>query len=47
MTFSKPEVVRDLQARFRAWETDMKPSAWTPKQTVQIFQCGRISFHTQ
>ena len=47
MTFSKPEVVRDLQARFRAWETGMKPSGWTPKQTVQIFQCGRISVHTQ
>lgn len=47
MTFAKPEVVRDLQARFRAWETGMKPSAWAPKQTVQIFQCGRISFHTQ
>lgn len=47
LTFSRREVVADLQKRYREWEAQMKPSVWPSKQVVQIFQCGRISFHEQ
>lgn len=47
LTFSRREVVVDLQKRYREWAAEMKPSAWPSKQVVQIFQCGRISLHEQ
>jgi hypothetical protein len=25
----------------------MQPPAWPAGQTIQVFQCGRISFHEQ
>jgi hypothetical protein len=25
----------------------MQPPAWPASQTIQVFQCGRISFHEQ
>lgn len=47
LTFAQREVVVDLQRRYREWEAQMQPPAWEPKQIVQVFQCGRISFHEQ
>ena len=43
----RPEDARTLQERYQQWAQAMKPPAWQPKQIVQIFQCGRISFHEQ
>jgi arylsulfatase A-like enzyme len=43
----RPEDARKLQERYQQWAQAMKPPAWQPKQIVQIFQCGRISFHEQ
>lgn len=47
LTFSRRDVVAELQRRYREWEAQMRPAAWEPKQVVQVFQCGRISFHEQ
>jgi arylsulfatase A-like enzyme len=47
LTFANREVVADLQRRYREWEAQMRPPAWQPKQIIQVFQCGRISFHEQ
>ena len=47
LTFANREVVADLQRRYREWEAQMRPPAWQPKQILQVFQCGRISFHEQ
>lgn len=45
LTFKRPELVADLKRRYSEWEKEMKPPAWPMKETLQIFQCGRISFH--
>jgi len=47
LTFARRDVVADMQKRYRDWAAQMKAPAWEPKQVVQIFQCGRISFHEQ
>jgi hypothetical protein len=47
LTFARREVVADLQRRYQAWSATMKQPAWPPSQVVQVFQCGRISFHEQ
>lgn len=46
-TFARREVVADLQRRYQEWSAEMQPPAWPPGQTLQVFQCGRISFHEQ
>ncbi len=46
-TFARREVVADLQRRYEEWSGEMQPPAWPPGQTLQVFQCGRISFHEQ
>jgi len=46
-TFARREVVADLQRRYEEWNAQMQPPAWPASQTIQVFQCGRISFHEQ
>jgi len=47
LTFERRPEVADLQQRYQDWAKSMKPPAWPAKQVVQVFQCGRISFHEQ
>jgi arylsulfatase A-like enzyme len=47
LTYSRPEVVEELQRRYRAWESEMKPPRWPAGAVLQVFQCGRIAFHEQ
>lgn len=47
LTFQRRELAGKMMQRYREWNAQMKPSAWAPKQTVQVLQCGRISFHEQ
>ncbi len=47
LTFSRRDAVGELVKRYKAWESSMKAPNWQPKQVVQVFQCGRISFHEQ
>lgn len=47
LTFSRRDAVGELVKRYKAWEKSMKAPNWPPKQVVQVFQCGRISFHEQ
>jgi arylsulfatase A-like enzyme len=47
LTFARPAVVEDLMKRQRAWEAQMKPPAWSASKLLQIFECGRISYHEQ
>jgi arylsulfatase A-like enzyme len=46
-TFARREIVADLQRRYEEWNAQMQPPAWPAGQTIQVFQCGRISFHEQ
>lgn len=45
--FDHPERTRELQARFAAWQAQMRPPAWAPTSGFQVFQCGRVVFHDQ
>ncbi|MFN9161196.1 MAG: sulfatase-like hydrolase/transferase [Alphaproteobacteria bacterium] len=47
LTFSRRDAVGELVKRYKAWESSMKAPNWQPKQVLQVFQCGRISFHEQ
>lgn len=47
LSFARPEVVEDLQSRYRSWEAEMKPPKWPAGAILQVFECGRISFHEQ
>ncbi|WP_430418351.1 sulfatase-like hydrolase/transferase [Phenylobacterium sp.] len=45
--FDQPERTRELQARFAAWQAQMKPPAWAATSGFQVFHCGRVVFHDQ
>ncbi len=47
LTFRRRADVGDLQKRYQEWSQAMQPPAWQPGQVIQVFQCGRISFHEQ
>lgn len=43
--FKRADVATDLRARYAAWASNMKTPAWPHKETLQVMQCGRLSFH--
>ena len=47
LTFQRRAEAAGLQRRFQEWSRAMKPPAWPAGQVIQVFQCGRISFHEQ
>jgi len=47
LTFERRSEVADLQRRYNDWAKSMRQPAWPSNQVVQVFQCGRISFHEQ
>ncbi|MCA3080311.1 MAG: sulfatase-like hydrolase/transferase [Rhodocyclaceae bacterium] len=47
LTFERRSEVANLQRRYNDWAKSMRQPAWPSNQVVQVFQCGRISFHEQ
>ncbi len=47
LMFENPDRTKALQARFKAWQSEMKPPAWAPTTGFQVFHCGRVVFHDQ
>ncbi len=44
---AKAPLARELMGRYRAWAAQMQEPAWPSKETLQVFQCGRISYNDQ
>ena len=47
LMFEAPDRTRELQARYKGWQSEMKPPAWAPTSGFQVFHCGRVVFHDQ
>jgi arylsulfatase A-like enzyme len=47
LMFEAPDRTRELQARYKVWQSEMKPPAWAPTSGFQVFHCGRVVFHDQ